>query len=262
MAILFYKYQGTGNDFVIIDNRTGTVSFTTEQIKRICDRRFGIGADGLMLLTERSGYDFEMIYYNADGRESSMCGNGGRCLTKFAYDLGIHKEKYFFMAVDGQHEATLGEHGWINLKMKDVNGIENHHGDSILDTGSPHYVKSSNDVMDIDVYAEGKEIRYSKDFEAEGINVNFVENDNKKIIVRTYERGVEDETFSCGTGVTAAALVFAHNENGFNRIEVQTKGGHLAVEFDKTGEQSFENIWLCGPAVFVFKGEINLEEER
>ena len=259
MTIPFYKYQGTGNDFVIIDNRTGTVSLTREQIKHLCDRRFGIGADGLMLLTERIGFDFEMIYYNADGGESSMCGNGGRCLTKFANDMGIQKTKYIFWAVDGEHEAIAGEHGWIHLKMKDVRGIENHHGDAILDTGSPHYVKSINDIMKIDVYNEGKEIRYSKDFEAEGINVNFVENDERRIIVRTYERGVEDETYSCGTGVTAAALVFAHNENGFNRMEVQTKGGNLAVEFDKTGEQTFENIWLCGPAVFVFKGVIELQ---
>ena len=258
MTLTFYKYQGTGNDFVIIDNRDGHIVLTTEQVKHICDRRFGIGADGLMLLNSLAGYDFEMAYYNADGRESSMCGNGGRCLTRFAYDMGIHKESYRFIAVDGEHEATIGEHGWINLKMKDVDGIHNYHGDFILDTGSPHYIKSVTGVMHINVYKEGKEIRYSKDFETEGINVNFVEHDNKKITVRTYERGVEDETFSCGTGVTAAALVFAHNENGFNRIEVQTKGGHLAVEFDKTGDESFREIWLCGPAVFSFKGSIEL----
>lgn len=260
MKHTFYKYQGTGNDFVIFDNRDGKLTLSTEQVKHLCDRRFGIGADGLMLLTQKDGYDFEMTYYNADGRESSMCGNGGRCLTRFAYDMGIHKETFHFMAVDGEHDASLGEHGWINLKMKDVNGIEDYHGDSILDTGSPHYVKSVRDIMNIDVFAEGRDIRYSKDFAEKGINVNFVENNEKGIIVRTYERGVEDETYSCGTGVTASALVFAHNENGFNRIEVQTKGGHLAVEFDKTGEESFENIWLCGPATFVFKGEIALDE--
>lgn len=260
MKHTFYKYQGTGNDFVIFDNRDGKLKLSTEQVKHLCDRRFGIGADGLMLLTQKDGYDFEMTYYNADGRESSMCGNGGRCLTRFAYDMGIHKETFHFMAVDGKHDASLGEHGWINLKMKDVNGIEDYHGDSILDTGSPHYVKSVRDIMNIDVFAEGRDIRYSKDFSEKGINVNFVENNEKGIIVRTYERGVEDETYSCGTGVTASALVFAHNENGFNRIEVQTKGGHLAVEFDKTGEESFENIWLCGPATFVFKGEIALDE--
>lgn len=259
METTFYKYQGTGNDFVIIDNRDGKISLDTAQVKHLCDRRFGIGADGLMLLGAKPGYDFEMIYYNSDGRESTMCGNGGRCLTRFAYDRGIHRDIYRFIAVDGEHEATIGEHNWIHLKMKDVNGIHNYHGDFVLDTGSPHYVKSVPDVRSLDVFCEGKDIRYSKDFEARGINVNFVESDDDcNIIVRTYERGVEDETYSCGTGVTASALVFAHNDNGFNRIEVQTKGGRLAVEFDKTGEEKFENIWLCGPATFVFEGLVSL----
>jgi diaminopimelate epimerase len=259
MALSFYKYHGTGNDFIIIDNRNGNVELTTPQVKRLCDRRFGIGADGLMMLQQLAGYDFEMVYFNADGREASMCGNGGRCLTRFAYDIGIHKDRFRFLAVDGDHEAIITQNGWINLKMKDVDGIEEHHGDAVLDTGSPHYVKAVENVMDLDVYREGKEIRYSREYEKNGINVNFVENEDRRIIVRTYERGVEDETYSCGTGVTAAALVFAHNDNGFNRIEVQTKGGHLAVEFDKTMEHHFENIWLCGPATFVYKGEIVLE---
>ncbi len=258
MILTFYKYQGTGNDFVIIDNRKGEMQLSPEQVNRLCDRRFGIGGDGLMLLQELPGYDFEMVYYNADGHPASMCGNGGRCLTRFAHDMGIHKDKYHFLAVDGEHDATIGEHGWINLKMKDVKGIEDHHGDAVLDTGSPHYIKSVQDVMALDVYKEGREIRYSRTYEKNGINVNFVENDDRRIIVRTYERGVEDETFSCGTGVTAAALVFAHNDNGFNRVEVQTKGGHLAVEFDKIAEEQFENIWLCGPATFVYSGQINL----
>jgi diaminopimelate epimerase len=258
MQLTFYKYQGTGNDFVILDNRDGSISLNTQQVKFLCDRRFGIGADGLMLLNKLDGYDFEMAYYNADGRESSMCGNGGRCLTRFAFDRGIRKENYLFRAVDGDHQAELGENGWIRLKMQDVNEVKEYHGDLVLDTGSPHYVKNVHHVMDLDVFKAGREIRYSKDFEAEGINVNFVENDDKKIIVRTYERGVEDETFSCGTGVTASALISAHNDKGFNQVEVQTLGGHLAVEFDKTGEHSFENIWLCGPATFVFKGEIEI----
>lgn len=258
MQLTFYKYQGTGNDFVILDNRDGSISLNTQQVKFLCDRRFGIGADGLMLLNKLDGYDFEMAYYNADGRESSMCGNGGRCLTRFAFDRGIHKANYLFRAVDGDHQAELDENGWIRLKMQDVNEVKEYHGDLLLDTGSPHYVKNVHHVMDLDVFKAGREIRYSKDFEAEGINVNFVENDDKKIIVRTYERGVEDETFSCGTGVTASALVSAHNDKGFNQVEVQTLGGHLAVEFDKTGEHSFESIWLCGPATFVFKGEIEI----
>lgn len=260
MKYHFYKYQGTGNDFVIIDNRDGKIQLTQEHIHMICDRRFGIGADGLMLLNSLEGYDFQMVYYNADGKPGSMCGNGGRCLTKFAYDQGIRPESYRFLASDGLHLAEMGELGWIHLKMKDVDTITIQHGDSILDTGSPHYVKHVTHVNDIDVVEEGREIRYSKTFEEKGINVNFVETTDKNIIVRTYERGVEDETYSCGTGVTACALVFAHNENGFNRIEVQTKGGHLAVEFDKLDDNRFENIWLCGPADFVFSGEIDIED--
>ena len=258
MTLQFYKYQGTGNDFVIMDNRNAEIHLSTAQIKHLCDRRFGIGADGLMLLNTLSGYDFEMKYYNADGNESSMCGNGGRCLTRFAYDMGIHKNTYRFLASDGEHEAEIDDKKWIRLKMKDVDHITHYHGDTVLDTGSPHYIKTVQDIMNLDVYNEGKAIRNSKDFSAKGINVNFVEQASNNIIVRTYERGVEDETFSCGTGVTAAALVFAHNEKGFNRVDIQTKGGKLAVEFDKINDQQLRNIWLCGPADFVFKGEINI----
>lgn len=258
MTLQFYKYQGTGNDFVIMDNRNAEIHLSTAQINHLCDRRFGIGADGLMLLNTLPRYDFEMKYYNADGNESSMCGNGGRCLTRFAYDMGIHKNTYRFLASDGEHEAEIDEKKWIRLKMKDVDHITNYDGDTILDTGSPHYIRTVHDIMSLDVYNEGKAIRNSKDFAAKGINVNFVEQEPKHIIVRTYERGVEDETFSCGTGVTAAALVFAHNEIGFNRVDIQTKGGKLAVEFDKINDQQFSNIWLCGPADFVFKGEINI----
>lgn len=259
MTLNFFKYQGTGNDFIILDNRDGNINLTEQQLFHLCDRRFGIGADGLILLNTKDGYDFEMKYYNADGNESSMCGNGGRCLVKFAYNLGIHKERYFFTAIDGDHEANISDNGWVHLKMKDVKSIERKHADRLLDTGSPHYVKNVVGVANYDVLNTGKEIRYSDEFAKEGINVNFVEELNdQEIFVRTYERGVEGETLSCGTGVTAAALVFAHNENGFNRIEVKTLGGHLAVEFDRTGENIFENIWLCGPAQFVFKGEIDL----
>jgi diaminopimelate epimerase len=259
MTVSFYKYQGTGNDFVILDNRDNKYdSCTTKQVKHLCDRRFGIGGDGLMLLNLTPGYDFQMKYYNADGNESSMCGNGGRCLVKFAYDMGIHRSSYSFMAIDGPHEANFDDNGWVQLKMKDVKGIDEHRGASVLDTGSPHYVKIIPEVKDFDVFNEGKEIRYSDDFKRKGINVNFVEVNHKKIIVRTYERGVEDETLSCGTGVTASALVCAHNDYGFNHIDVETPGGTLAVEFDKVSEDKFENIWLCGPATFVFKGEINL----
>lgn len=260
MKITFYKYHGTGNDFVIIDNRNGEIELTRKQVKFLCDRRFGIGADGLMLLNTKPGYDFEMKYYNSDGRESTMCGNGGRCLVKFAYDIGIRKSDYKFIAIDGDHEADIDDDGWVNLKMVDVDKIEERWGDSILNTGSPHYVKPVNDIRGLNVYNEGRDIRYSKSFEKEGINVNFVQQEDDHIFVRTYERGVEDETLSCGTGVTAAAIVSAHNDRGFNRVEVETLGGKLAVEFDKHDDEHFTNIWLCGPATFVFKGEIELND--
>jgi diaminopimelate epimerase len=258
MKLSFYKYHGTGNDFVIIDNRKGAIELTKKQVKFLCDRRFGIGADGLMLLNTLQGYDFEMKYYNSDGREATMCGNGGRCLVRFAYDMGIRKSDYRFLAIDGEHEADI-EDGWVNLKMQDVDKVEHNRGDAILNTGSPHYVKPVHELKGLNVYKEGREIRYSRAYEKEGINVNFVEQEEDHIFVRTYERGVEDETMSCGTGVTAAALVSAHNDNGFNRVEVETLGGKLAVEFDKINDEHFTNIWLCGPAEFVFHGEIELK---
>ncbi|HNR17021.1 MAG TPA: diaminopimelate epimerase [Chitinophagaceae bacterium] len=262
MQLHFFKYQGTGNDFIIADNRKNEYTWlTTEQIHHLCDRRFGIGADGLMLLNEKEGYDFEMKYYNADGKEGSMCGNGGRCITKFAYHLGIHHELYHFLASDGPHEAEIDIDGIVSLKMKDVDSIKRFHNDLILNTGSPHYIKIVDDVMNVDVYKKGHDIRYSREFAEEGINVNFVEqlDNTNKIIVRTYERGVEDETYSCGTGVTAAALISYHNENGFNDIEVKTLGGTLSVEFDRTDDEKYENIWLCGPAEKVFEGSIEVK---
>jgi diaminopimelate epimerase len=211
----------------------------------------------VMLLNNLPGYDFEMKYFNSDGRESSMCGNGGRCLVQFAYDQGLHKNEYHFLAIDGPHEAEIDDNGNINLKMKDVPAINENRGDSIIDTGSPHYVKIVSDVMDYDVFQKGMDIRYSAEFAKEGINVNFVEQKKPdEIIVRTYERGVEDETLSCGTGVTASALACYHNEVGYNYVKVFTKGGKLTVKFDRTDDESFENIWLCGPALKVFEGTI------
>ncbi len=261
MTLHFYKYQGTGNDFIVADNRKNEISLTTAQINNLCDRRFGIGADGLMLLNQKAGFDFEMKYYNADGKPGTMCGNGGRCMTKFAYHLGIHRELYRFLAADGVHEAEIDTDGIVSVKMKDVNTFRKFHNDFIVDTGSPHYIKMASNVMDLDVFKKGSEIRHSKEFEEEGINVNFVEQSEEvdKIIVRTYERGVEDETHSCGTGVTAAALVFYHNENGFNEVEVKTLGGILSVEFDRIDENKYENIWLCGPAEKVYEGTIEVK---
>jgi diaminopimelate epimerase len=261
MIINFHKYQGTGNDFIVLDNRKHEyASLNSDQIRRLCDRRFGIGADGLMMLNVKAGYDFEMKYFNSDGREGSMCGNGGRCLVKFAYHLGIHRNDYKFWASDSDYEAEIDTDGTVSLKMKNVDKISKKHGDFILNTGSPHYVKLVNDVMEEDVYKKGRDIRYSKDYEEEGINVNFVEQAGEdEIIVRTYERGVEDETFSCGTGVTAAALVCYHNENGFNEVEVKTLGGTLSVEFDRVDDDHYTNIWLSGPAEKIFEGKVEVK---
>jgi diaminopimelate epimerase len=259
MQTTFYKYQGTGNDFVIFDNREGKYSFSSHQIRDLCDRRCGIGGDGLMLLNKHKEHDFEMIYYNSDGHPSSMCGNGGRCLVKFAHDMGIVKTEYTFLAIDGVHKGSINTDGTVAIKMNDVNEVTEVAGKYILNTGSPHYVFITSDVMHMDVCKKGREIRYSKEFEKEGINVNFVEQleEPDEIIVRTYERGVEDETLSCGTGVTAAALVCFHNDNGFNRVEVHTKGGRLGVEYEKLNNR-YENIWLIGGAQKVFEGVINL----
>ena len=261
MKIEFFKYQGTGNDFIILDNRENNMdNFNPKQIVHLCDRRFGIGADGLMLLNRKEGYDFEMKYYNANGMESSMCGNGGRCMIRFASDRGIHKSIYRFLAPDGEHEAEIdNKDNTIRVRMKDVAEVEEHTSYSIINTGSPHFVRFASDVKHIDVVETGHDIRYSKEFAAEGINVNFVETISEdSIYVRTYERGVEDETLSCGTGVTASALLSAHNENGFNRVEVRTPGGNLSVEFNKIDDSHFENIWLCGPAEFVFSGTLEI----
>ena len=262
MNISFFKYQGTGNDFILIDNRSKAFSnFSQEEIERICDRRFSIGADGLMMLNQKDGYDFEMKYYNSDGNPGSMCGNGGRCIVRFAYDLGIHKESYHFLASDGQHEAEI-ETGSniISLKMKDVSGYKEENGHFIVDTGSPHYIKFVKDVMSVDVVKEGKEIRYSEPFAKDGINVNFVQSKgDDEIVVRTYERGVEDETYSCGTGVTASALVCHHNDVGYNDVTIDTKGGKLVVKYDRSYDNKYTNIWLCGPAEKSFEGKVEVK---
>lgn len=259
MKLQFYKYQGTGNDFIILDNRNGQIAeLSAEQIKKLCNRRFGIGADGLMLLCKKEGYDFEMIYFNSDGNTSSMCGNGGRCLVQFAFDKGLVNTTYHFLAIDGPHEAEIDK-GIVRMKMKDVLKVDHHNTYAILDTGSPHFVKFVSNLENVDVFETGSEIRHSKEFAKEGINVNFVESIGEDTIyVRTYERGVEDETLSCGTGVTAAALVSAHNEIGFNRVKVKTPGGKLSVEYEKHSNQNYDNIWLCGPAEFVFSGEVEI----
>lgn len=267
----FFKYQGTGNDFVLIDQRQNTYLTREdhEHIRIICDRRFGIGADGLILLQNKKGYDFEMVYFNADGRESSMCGNGGRCVSAFAKLLGIIESECRFWAIDGEHKARVDEAGWVELKMGDVSEVEVGEDYFILDTGSPHYVIFVEDISDLNVVDLGQSIRHSGRFRKEGINVNFVEKIKDGIAVATYERGVEDETLSCGTGVTAAAIAYfranadrpgrhlpiAAGAADMLEVAVETKGGNLKVRLEKT-ENGFENIWLCGPTAKVFEGRM------
>lgn len=259
MTIPFYKYQGTGNDFVILDNRSGNFTqLTSVQIAYLCDRRFGIGADGLMMLQLKNGYDFEMLYYNADGNEGSMCGNGGRCLVAFAKQMGVIDKTAAFLATDGFHEAVVKENGWVELKMKDVSSIEKNADHAVLNTGSPHYIRWEKDIAKTAVYDEGKRIRNSPPFIKEGINVNFVQVHEDALSVRTYERGVEAETLSCGTGVTAAAIAASSTTIGQQELKILTPGGELKVKFEKKSDSSFENIWLCGPATFVFNGTIEL----
>ncbi len=252
----FYKYQGTGNDFVMIDNRDGSFEASQQRVGSLCDRRFGIGADGLILIENAEGFDFKMVYFNADGNEGSMCGNGGRCAVKFASDLNIFDNKTLFIAVDGPHQASI-ENGLIHLRMMDVNGVEVTPEYDFLNTGSPHYIQFVEDVRNLNVKEEGSRIRYADEWvKRGGTNVNFVEPVDDGLIVRTYERGVEDETFSCGTGVTAAALD-AHVKYGHSSpVSITTLGGSLKVSFKPTGIHSFSDIFLIGPAEKVFEGEI------
>jgi diaminopimelate epimerase len=260
MTIEFYKYQGTGNDFILIDNRSTKLQLSYAHVKFMCNRHFGIGADGLMLLENEISYDFKMVYYNSDGNQSSMCGNGGRCITAFAKHLGIIKDKCRFLAVDGPHDANILSDNIVSLKMNDVKNIEVGDGYFYMNTGSPHYIVLSEKVRSINVVEEGRKIRNTDRFKEEGTNVNFIEKNEDHIFVRTYERGVEDETLSCGTGVTAAALAaaFQGSSTTKNSCLVNTQGGMLNVKFDKVLANTFYNIWLEGPAHMVFKGTIDL----
>ncbi len=259
MEIQFAKYQGTGNDFVIIDNRDGSIALSSQQIAFLCDRKFGVGSDGLIMLGTTNEYDFSMVYYNADGTEGTMCGNGGRCLVQYAHDHGIVKENYVFIAIDGPHEAKIESNGWIHLKMSDVNTVETGENFFVTNTGSPHYVQLVKDIKQFDVFANGKAIRYNDRFKADGVNVNFIEFQQDHLFVRTYERGVENETYSCGTGVTAAAITTYLHKTGAHRVAIHTLGGELAVSFNNQGGGHFNHIWLQGPATFVYKGTIHLK---
>lgn len=260
MKIEFHKYQGAGNDFVLVDNRDlNFPEHNTQLIKRICDRRFGVGADGLILLQNHAKLDFEMLYFNADGNIGSMCGNGGRCVAAFAQELKLIKTETAFHASDGKHEALLKDK-LIMLKMADVIGIEKIGKDFYLNTGSPHYVRFVENLAAYDVVGEGRKIRNSSRFKKLGTNVNYVEPAGTVLKVRTYERGVEDETLSCGTGVTAVALVAAFRgiKKAAKQFSIATPGGKLKVSFEQQADTSFKDIWLHGPAEFVYKGMYNI----
>lgn len=261
MNIKFYKYQGAGNDFILVDNRNNGVDHQNPAlIARLCDRRFGIGGDGMMFLQQKPGYDFEMVYYNADGQPSSMCGNGGRCIVTFAKFLGIIDSETNFLAVDGPHHAKISASGdWVSLQMIDVNEIGRDGDAFVLNTGSPHYIAMANDLINKDVYHDGYAIRNNDTYKARGINVNFVEPDGDGYFVRTFERGVEDETYACGTGVTAVALAMAkqNNQTGTINTPIKVLGGDLNIRFETDGTH-YRHIFLEGPAKLVFEGDIEI----
>ncbi|MEJ6736666.1 MAG: diaminopimelate epimerase [Flavobacteriales bacterium] len=258
MQIQFYKYQGTGNDFVMIDNRNNIFDKSNiKAVQQLCDRRFGVGADGLILIENLEDLDFNMIYFNADGTQS-FCGNGSRCAVAFAKHLGIIEKQAMFLSTDGEHEAWINDLGEVSLKMHDVENIEKGEGYYYINTGSPHYIVAVDNVAAINVKEAGATIRYNERFKAEGTNVNFVKYGENEFSIRTYERGVEDETLSCGTGVTAAALSLADtNKLAAGVISINAVGGILKVGFKRNGNV-FSDIWLIGPATLVFKGNIEL----
>ncbi|MEZ5010476.1 MAG: diaminopimelate epimerase [Bacteroidales bacterium] len=261
MKIYFNKYHGAGNDFIIIDNRNGLFPHRDQRlIEKMCDRHFGVGADGLMLLSEHKGYDFEMRYFNSDGKESTMCGNGGRCMVAFARKLGLVDEKARFLASDGLHQAMFRD-GLISLSLSDTDPPVTVRGNHFINTGSPHYIVPVPDVSSMDVAQKGGKLRHSPDFAPGGTNVNFVESNPDGITVRTFERGVEAETLSCGTGVTAAAISSRWGKGtGKQKVKVRTPGGNLEVSF-VIGGKKITSVCLTGPAEFVFEGVWGVNEE-
>ena len=271
MKLHFHKYQGAGNDFVILDGRQGLPKLSQKDIHFLCHRRFGIGADGLMILEQAPGYDFGMRYYNADGLEGSMCGNGGRCLV--AYASQHCPGNYVFLAVDGRHEAQVlpsetgtGEGTQVRLGMKPVHELRLLEQGYFLDTGSPHFVLFVDDLENMDVYTQGKFWRQHPHFAPGGCNVNFarVEPDGS-LSLRTFERGVEDETLACGTGVTATALAACvrslqncpRDAQGAYHYAVHARGGELQVD-SQAQDGYFTDVWLTGPATLVYHGEIEM----
>lgn len=260
MTLSFFKYQGTGNDFIMLNNTSGIYDkLSLTDIQLLCDRKFGIGADGLISIELHQGYDFHMVYYNADGTQS-FCGNGARCAVAFAAKLGLLPSFHTtFLAIDGLHQAWICEDE-VKLKMSDVAAFQNLENSYIVQTGSPHYVLLDDNHTHAHVINVGRTIRYNERFQKEGINVNLMEITAEGIRVATYERGVEDETLSCGTGVSAAALVYAQLQDlQKGAVKVETKGGHLQVEWQINSDHSYSEIYLTGPAKLVYNGTYELK---
>ena len=264
-GLLFEKWQGAGNDFILIDNRDHRADGLDQlKIRKLCDRHFGIGSDGLILLSDLAGYDFRMVFFNPDGNPADMCGNGGRCIAAMAYRLGTAGTDMRFMAPDGPHEAHVIRPDWIRLKMKEVEEVnqveEGLWRGVFLNTGVPHLVLFVDEVHRIDVEALGPKLRFDPRFAPAGTNVNFVEASGNILKVRTYERGVENETLACGTGNIAAAVAAEwRNNSGLTEYTCQAVGGTLKVSFNRLANGSFTDIWLEGAATKVFEGTYFLE---
>lgn len=258
MIINFKKYHGAGNDFVIIDNRELNLNPSPQEVANLCHRQFGVGADGLMLLENDTMADFRMRYYNSDGHEATMCGNGGRCLVMFAHHLGLIGDKTLFVGIDGEHEAAVIDEQTIRLKMIDVDDITLDEDHYLINTGSPHLIQFVTDVDHVDVPYQGRLMRNSFGKQPAGVNVNFAHFTDQGIRIRTYERGVEGETLACGTGAVATAIAANHwyNEDK-NTYTLEARGGTLTVSFERVSDKKYQNIWLQGPAIKVFDGEID-----
>jgi diaminopimelate epimerase len=263
MTINFSKYEGAGNDFILIDDRKQSFPENDSNlINHLCHRHLGIGADGLVLLREKQGVDFQMVYFNSDGRESSMCGNGARCITLFVNNLGLIKDKYTFTAIDGEHESILLSQNNAAVKMSEVMEVETGQDYYLMNTGSPHYVIFKDDLNNLDIISEARKIRYSERFKTEGVNVNFVSSTKNENTMRTYERGVEDETLACGTGTVAVAIAIAEKNNysmPHQQYFINSPGGKLKVTFDRNGKDLFTNVWLEGPVNKVFSGVYEMD---